>query len=266
MRCGFIFRSFVAIIGVTGDHERDGRGGSWTRDDVLVDLLLLFYAARPDTQVAVTHLRLAAVFDYGGVMTTSVRKSFRLYEREEGLPPNTMGRLLADGYVADGPIADVEIGRQQPGVLDQYFRNRLYAEGLAVSDRPIHERLFAAVGVEPRMWRYVCDLRSRGVITGLLTNSWGTSLYDMDSIRRHFDVTVISCETGLRKPDAAIFEETGRLLAVPLDACVYVDDMEINVKAARDSGMRPVLHTSVEATTAAVSARLQHLTASRFEP
>lgn len=198
----------------------------------------------------------AVLFDYGGVLTTSATASFRQFEDEAGLPQGTLLKLLERGYGGHGIIAEVERGEVAPDALDGYFRDTLAAEGYTVSAPSIPLAMFARVAPEARMWSLAELLRSEGLATGLLTNSWGTSLYDFSRIATTFDDCVVSAEVGMRKPDREIFELAARRLTTPPSRCVFVDDMPINVAAAEQFGMTAVLHESVPATAAALS----HLT------
>ena len=65
-------------------------------------------------------------------------------------------------------------------------------------------------------------------------------------IRIHhlFDDIVCSAEVGMAKPDPAVFELACRRLDVPPAECLFVDDFDVNVKAARDVGMAAVLFRS----------------------
>jgi putative hydrolase of the HAD superfamily len=197
----------------------------------------------------------AVIFDYGGVLTTSAYESFKKYELEEGLPEGTISALLSARYASTDVLADVELGRRNPAVLDGYFREALAESGHEVDPRPIHTALFAAVELEPRMWNLVRGLRDAGVATGLLSNSWGTSLYDTALIEEHFQATVISAAVGMRKPNADIFLLGSELLDVPPSRCLFIDDMSVNVAAAEAIGMQGLVHHSVPTTMDAVRQR-----------
>ena len=59
-----------------------------------------------------------------------------------------------------------------------------------------------------------------------------------------FDVTVISGEVGMRKPEERIFTHTLELLDLPPTECVFVDDLPHNIRAGAELGLTGVLHTS----------------------
>jgi putative hydrolase of the HAD superfamily len=63
-----------------------------------------------------------------------------------------------------------------------------------------------------------------------------------------YHAVVISAEVGMRKPEERIFRHATDLLGLAPGECVFVDDIEANVRAAEALGMRGVLHTEPEAT------------------
>ncbi len=82
--------------------------------------------------------------------------------------------------------------------------------------------------------------------TAVLSNSWGVDAYPTELMAEHFDDVVISAEVGLRKPDPAIFRLAAERLAVPASGCVFVDDLDLNVAAARELGMTAIHHDGDE--------------------
>jgi epoxide hydrolase-like predicted phosphatase len=53
-----------------------------------------------------------------------------------------------------------------------------------------------------------------------------------------FDTVTLSYEVGAMKPDPAVYHDALRKLGLPPAACIYVDDIQINVEAAAQLGMR----------------------------
>jgi HAD superfamily hydrolase (TIGR01509 family) len=90
-------------------------------------------------------------------------------------------------------------------------------------------------------------IRKEGIATALLSNSWDLRHYT-DFRDGLFDVIVISGEVGLRKPDPEIYALTAERLALPPEACVFVDDHPGNVEAATTAGMTGVWHRDTEET------------------
>lgn len=57
-----------------------------------------------------------------------------------------------------------------------------------------------------------------------------------------FHDIVCSAEVGMAKPEPEVFRLAARRLGVPPSECVFVDDYDVNIKAAEEVGMRGVLH------------------------
>jgi putative hydrolase of the HAD superfamily len=55
-----------------------------------------------------------------------------------------------------------------------------------------------------------------------------------------FDHVIESAKVGLRKPDPRIYAMMTEALGVDPARCVYLDDLGINLKPARDLGMRTI--------------------------
>jgi FMN phosphatase YigB (HAD superfamily) len=85
----------------------------------------------------------------------------------------------------------------------------------------------------------------------VLSNSWGEH-YPDEVFAREFDEVVVSGRVGLRKPQPEIFRLVADRLGLATGACVLVDDIEVNVRAARATGMAAVLHTDAATTRAAL--------------
>jgi epoxide hydrolase-like predicted phosphatase len=96
-------------------------------------------------------------------------------------------------------------------------------------------------------------VREAGYKTALLSNSWGMD-YPREGWTELFDVTVISGEVGMRKPDPDIYQLCAEQLELPPQACVFVDDLSPNVRGAVAVGMVGVLHRTYDETVVELEA------------
>lgn len=191
------------------------------------------------------------IVDYGGVLTTSVARSFRSMEREEGLPTGTLLNFLVGDYLQedpDHPVARLERGELSIEEFDRIVAERLRDEGHELEAEAVVDLLFAEVEPADDMWRVVDRARAGGVRTALLSNSWGLEGYPQERIQGHFDVVVLSGEVGLRKPDPRMYELAADRLGLEPSQCAFVDDLEANIEGAREVGMFVVLHEEVQET------------------
>jgi putative hydrolase of the HAD superfamily len=67
------------------------------------------------------------------------------------------------------------------------------------------------------------------------------------NVSRHFDEMILSYKVGYTKPQAEIYREVLRRSKVDAEHCLFVDDLECNVNAARKLGMNTIQFRGVEA-------------------
>lgn len=68
------------------------------------------------------------------------------------------------------------------------------------------------------------------------------------NLHNFFDAFVSSCEVGMRKPDPGIFRLALGIAQAKPDECLYFDDREMLVEAAKKEGIHAHHHTSFEST------------------
>ncbi len=186
--------------------------------------------------------------DFGGVLTTSIWPAFAAFCEAEGLEPDAIRRLFRERSEALADLRELETGELAPAEFERRFAAHLglapaRAEGLI-------GRLFAGLGPEPRMVEVVRRARASGVRTGLVSNSWGASIYPPEVLDGLFDAVVISGEVGLHKPQPGIYLLACERLGLEPEACVFVDDLRENCAGAEAVGMRAVLHRDPGETAA----------------
>jgi putative hydrolase of the HAD superfamily len=191
----------------------------------------------------------AVVFDFGGVYTASPFSAAAEVGEAAGLDPMVAITLLFGSYDHD---TDHPWHRAERGQLDlQACRDEILAmsmdqTGVALDMWEVFGALGKSMsGVRQQVVDHTLRIRKSGVRTGLLTNNvlearefWRT----MIPLDEMFDDVVDSCEVGLRKPDARIFELSMQRLGVTdPGAVVFLDDWPGNVAAARRFGMTGIV-------------------------
>lgn len=191
----------------------------------------------------------ALLLDFGGVLTPSVGRQLRDFEIAHDLPRGTIFAALAEAYGSGGDDSDIallERGELAVEAFEQRLAARFAQDGHDVAAEGLVARLFAQLRPHGRIWDATRRLREAGVATAVLSNSWGVDAYSTELMDAHFDDVVISAEVGLRKPEPDIFHLAAERLDVPVDACVFVDDMDRNVEVARSLGMVGIHHDGDE--------------------
>ena len=181
--------------------------------------------------------------DWGGVMTTDVFTSFAAFCVREGLPEDAVKQLFRSDLTARGLLAGMETG----AVPEREFEQGVAAK-LGVPAEGLIARMMRDTRPEPRMAEAVLTARAAGVLTGLVSNSWGSAGYPRERFAELFDGVVISGEVKVRKPSREIYEFGAEAVGLRPDQCVFVDDLPHNLKPAQELGMAVVHHTSVDET------------------
>ena len=204
--------------------------------------------------------RTALLVDFGGVLTTSVTRSFRAFCQEVGLPSELAKEAFVEAYHShegESPVHQVETGAI---TVDEFGVGlaRILSErsGVHVPAEGLIARLFARMETDEAMFGAVAAARRAGVRTGLLSNSWGSDGYPREHFDELFDIVVISGEVRLRKPDPAIFTLASDRLGVAPSDCVFVDDLDKNIAVAQGLGMAGIHHRNAEATIPQLAALL----------
>jgi putative hydrolase of the HAD superfamily len=177
-------------------------------------------------------------------------EGFDEFCRSEGIEQGMVRKLFKQEPEALADLRLLETGEIEPAEFERRFGPRL---GVAETEGLI-ERMFAAVGPDEDVIAAVRSARDAGVRTGLISNSWGTSIYDPDALEGMFDEIVISGDVGLHKPQPEIYTLAAERLGVAPEECVFVDDLRENVRGAEEVGMTAVLHRDTAATVARLEA------------
>jgi putative hydrolase of the HAD superfamily len=205
----------------------------------------------------------AAIFDWGGVITQPIRDTVLDWIAADQIDWDTYVAVIGpwltdaydqhiehdghDGHAKSGvnPVHALERGECAVADFERLLADRLVTTtgGKVIADGLL-ARMLSAERPDPVMYQVVRDLRRAGVRTALLSNSWGNGTYPRQDFPGLFDAVVISGDVGMRKPEPRIFLHTAGLLNVAPAECVFIDDLEPNVRAAIGCGMTGMHHTA----------------------
>jgi epoxide hydrolase-like predicted phosphatase len=202
----------------------------------------------------------ALLVDFGGVLTTSIWPAFAAFCERVGKPQETVRDLFRSDQRAITLLRGLETGELPEPDFERQFAELL---GLESHDGLIGD-MFADLGPDEDMVEAVRAVHAAGIKTGLISNSWGLSIYDRAPVDL-FDVSVISGEVGLHKPQPEIYELACERLSVEPAQAVFVDDLRENCAGAEAVGMTAVLHRETPETLARLSELFEIELAARAE-
>ncbi len=180
----------------------------------------------------------AVLWDFGGVLTSSPFDAFRRYEEANGLPSDFLRRLNAVNPDTNA-WSLFERGLIEVEVFAARFAEEASLAGGVVDARDLLSSLSGEV--RPAMVEAVRRCHDR-LKTGLLTNNFmiGHATVDFGSILDHFDVVIESSRVGVRKPEPRFYETACVALGIEPDEAVFLDDLGVNLKPARNMGMQTI--------------------------
>ena len=186
----------------------------------------------------------AVIWDFGGVLTSSPFEAFARFEAERGLPADIIRRTNAANHL-ENAWARFERAEVDVEAFDELFAMESLALGTEVRGRDVLPLL--AGDLRPEMVEALRRTRAK-LKTGCITNNLpanaigsagGRTLY-ITEVMALFDHVIESAKLGLRKPDARIYRMMVEALGVDPKRCVYLDDLGVNLKPAREMGMTTI--------------------------
>jgi putative hydrolase of the HAD superfamily len=192
----------------------------------------------------------AVIWDFGGVLTTSPFEAFARFEKERGFPIDIIRNTNAANHL-ENAWAKFERAEVDVDTFDRLFAEESRQFGAEVRGKEVLPLLQG--DLRPEMVEALKRIKAT-CKTGCITNnlpanamgsSSGRTLY-VAEVMALFDHIIESAKIGLRKPDPRIYRMMIEALKVDPAKCVYLDDLGVNLKPARDMGM-----TTIKVVTAA---------------
>ena len=189
----------------------------------------------------------AVVFDYGGVMITSITNKFvPLAERAESsvevIREIVMGPL---GVSTNHPWhcaerGEIPLDQIQKG-LEPYaaeYSVKLFGDEIETVYSNTKSGLTSPYTIIEPMIEKAIEVQKDGfsiaLLTNLFTEFYPTVRKELADVR--FDAWIASSEEGTRKPEAKIYERTEELLQVSGEKILFLDDFTPNLIAAKEAG------------------------------
>lgn len=191
----------------------------------------------------------AVIWDFGGVFSTSPFENFRRFEEERGLPQDFLRGVIAENHLTNAwarfERSDIDLAG-----FDVEFAEESRAKGHEVRGADLVPHIMG--DIRPEMVEALSRMKGRNK-TGLITNNMSTGdeggfalalppekAAVIDRVLAMFDHVIESAKAGVRKPEPKIYEMMCEAIGVEPGACVFVDDLGVNCKAAAGLGMKAI--------------------------
>jgi putative hydrolase of the HAD superfamily len=193
----------------------------------------------------------AVIWDFGGVLTSSPFEAFARYELQHGLPENFI-RQVNSVNPDTNAWALFERAEIDAGTFDALFTEESTALGHKVAGRDVLALLagdlrpgtIAALKSLKGTYRLGCITNNVPVGDGAGMAGTQEKAQAVGEVMAVFDHVIESSKIGIRKPDPRIYQLMCEKLGVDPSACIYLDDLGINLKPAKAMGMRTIKVTS----------------------
>ena len=182
----------------------------------------------------------AVLWDFGGVILSSPFEAFRHYEVEHGLPSEFIRTVNAINPHANA-WARLERAEIDADEFDEEFADESAALGHRVPGADVLALLLGEV--RPEMVAALDRIKAAGLLIACLTNNIagdGPVRPDVHEVMGRFDLIVESSKLGVRKPEPEFYVLACAQLDVQPRQCVFLDDLGVNLKPARELGMTTI--------------------------
>lgn len=196
----------------------------------------------------------AVFWDFGGVISTSPFEAFNRFERERGLPRDFIRTINATNHDTNA-WARLERGELTLDQFDRAFAEEAQAKGFEVRGLDVIHIL--AGDLRPEMvtalrrckGHYLNACLTNNIPLGEEKKPLGMAapperLSSFREVMALFDAVIESSKVGLRKPNPLFYEMACELVNVVPQEVVFLDDLGINLKPARDMGMTTIKVTN----------------------
>ena len=186
----------------------------------------------------------AVLWDFGGVILSSPFEAFARYESDRGLPKDFIRTLNATNPDTNA-WAKFERSEVPFDEFCDLFEAEAKALGHTLDARAVMPLL--AGELRPEMVEALRRCAAKFKTACLTNNVVGFSAFPergrargRDEVLGIFDAIIESSKVGYRKPDPRFYELACEMLEIEPGEAVFLDDLGVNLKPARQLGMRTI--------------------------
>tara|TARA_B100000524_G_scaffold183178_1_gene94477 strand:- start:3654 stop:4268 length:615 start_codon:yes stop_codon:yes gene_type:complete len=183
----------------------------------------------------------AIIWDFGGVITSSPFDAFNEFEEVNGLPKDIIRTINSENPDMNA-WAQFESNSITIDQFNDLFLKEAKAKGFDIKGRDIIKLLKGSI--RENMVSFLRELKADFKLGCITNNVKPSSEENTDNETKEamsiFDHVIESSIVGIRKPNPEIYMMSCDALNVSPDQCIYLDDLGINLKPARELGMTTI--------------------------
>jgi putative hydrolase of the HAD superfamily len=202
----------------------------------------------------------AVLWDFGGVLTTSPFDAFNRFEAENGIPKDFIRGINATNPEHNA-WARLESSAISIAQFDEAFELESRAAGHPIRGQSVIDLLSG--DLRPRMVQVLTTCKQRFKVACLTNNvksgegpgmaRTSERANQMQRVMELFDLVLESSKEGIRKPNPAFYLRACERLRIKPTQAVFLDDLGINLKPAKELGMTTIKVTSENQAIAELS-------------
>lgn len=189
-----------------------------------------------DFSMAITHI----LFDWGGVVCYHINNNFAaLIAENDNVDPLT-AMMVLEKYAPEYEVNKVP--------SREYWNRLIHELGLSLKVSELIELGLASLKLNIEVFEIITELKDKYTLGVISNNINEFTAYIRDNFElRPFDDLVFSNEVRMRKPKKGIYKEALNRLKVKPENAIFIDDLPVNVSAARELGINAVsFHDSLK--------------------
>ena len=189
----------------------------------------------------------AILWDFGGVFTTSPFENFNLLEERCGAPIDFI-RTLNSVNPTTNAWAQFESNQVSLEEFDELFAKESKLAGHEIRGKEVISMLSG--DLRPKMVELLKLCKEQYKVACITNNvkagrGPGMSTDDdkaskVSKVMALFDDVIESSIEGIRKPNPEIYKLACRRISVEPEKCLFIDDLGINLKPAKELGMKTI--------------------------
>ena len=176
------------------------------------------------------------LWDYGGVLTESPIKNFQIFENDNNYSLNTIVKINSNNKYnnAWAQLEKDEISIEKFSIL---FKEEAKQFGIPnINTDKLLECLNVKLNI--KMVELLKNISKFYTCVCLTNNFKNMNSSNFDKIKHNFRLIFESSKIGLRKPEKQIYTYVLKILKVSAKEILFIDDLGINLKPAKELGFQ----------------------------